>query len=158
MASFDIAAFRNALGQFPTGVAVVTTKDSEDRNIGMTVSSFNSVSLNPPLVLWSIDKESGCFDAFQQCEYFAINVLTEAQKDISNVFAQQNTDKFASVDFSEGNHGLVLIDNCAAYFQCKIAHRYEGGDHIIIVGEVEGFESFDKLPLVFHNGNYAQLK
>ncbi|MFL0798303.1 MAG: flavin reductase family protein [Cellvibrionaceae bacterium] len=158
MSLFNTTAFRSALGQFPTGVAVVTTLDEDNNKVGMTISSFNSVSLNPPLVLWSIDKQAGCFDAFQQCTYYAINILAEQQQDVSNTFAQQNIDKFANIKHTTGNHNIPLLEDCCAVFQCKIEHRYDGGDHIIIVGRVEDFSENKKAPLVFHNGAYAELK
>ncbi len=157
MSLFDTTAFRSALGQFPTGVAVVTTLDKDGKKAGMTVSSFNSVSLDPPLVLWSIDKQAGCFDAFQQCTHYAINLLSAQQQDVSNTFAQQNIDKFANAKHTISNENIPLLDDCCAVFQCKIEHRYDGGDHVIIVGRVNNFSENKTAPLVFHNGAYAEL-
>ena len=155
---FDQKDFRQGLGLFPTGVTIVTTQSDDGHPIGMTASSFNTVSLDPPLVLWSIDRRSLSLDAFTQCEHFAINVLSKQQQDLSNLFASKGADKFANTPFTEGAGKSPLLEDCIAQLECKMWKTYDGGDHIIIVGEVLNYR-YDKTlePLVFYAGNYAEL-
>lgn len=153
----DPNAFRNALGQFATGVAVVTTLTDEAERVGMTANSFNSVSLTPPLVLWSIGKNSTNYEEFTKTEFFAIHILAAGQDAISNQFAQKDTDRFANLECRAGVHKVPILPEFAACFQCSIEHRYEGGDHTILVGRVVDFESRGHAPLLFHSGSYAKL-
>lgn len=154
--AFNNIEFRNALGNFATGVTVITARDvGGTGNVGITANSFNSVSMDPPLVLWSIAKGARSLPAYETAGYFAINVLAADQVDISNRFATQQTDKFHSVDFQTGIEGLPILDGCAAVFQCETKMMYEGGDHIIFVGEVLDFENYDRPGLVFAKGKYA---
>ncbi|NRF65881.1 flavin reductase family protein [Aquincola sp. S2] len=154
-ASIDKRAFRNALGAFTTGVTVVTTCDAAGRDVGLTVNSFNSVSLEPPLVLWSLARSSGSLPAFVEAEHFAVHILAADQEPMSNRFAQRGADKFAGIELARGEGGVPLLPGCAARFRCRTAFRHEGGDHEIFVGEVLGFEAFERAPLVFHKGGYA---
>lgn len=158
MADVDIRDFRRALGQFATGVTVITTIGSDGCPVGVTASSFNSVSLNPPLVLWSLDKSAASLPAFSGHGYFAVHVLAAGQEDISNCFARRGEDKFANINYAPGLGGIPLLPECAACFQCKLAYQYEGGDHVIFVGEVERYCNFERSPLVFHGGAYAHAK
>jgi len=151
----DKRAFRNALGAFTTGVTVVTTRDAEGRDVGLTVNSFNSVSLEPPLVLWSLARNAASLPAFQSAEHFAVHILAADQEPLSNRFAQRGADKFAGLELVRGEGGVPLLPGCAARFRCRTAYRHEGGDHEILVGEVLGFESFGRAPLVFQQGGYA---
>ena len=156
--SVDSKAFRNALGQFPTGVTVVTALDSKGKKIGMTANSFSSVSLDPMLVLWSVSKTASCFREFVTASHFAIHVLNANQKDVSNTFASKDcADRFAQVAHSAGHAGLPILDDYSALFQCEIEARYEGGDHIIMVGRVVEFDNKAEAPLVFHAGRYAGI-
>lgn len=148
--------FRNALGAFATGVTIVTTTDSAGVPVGVTASSFNSVSLDPPLVLWSLAKSAQSRDAFCSSGHFAIHVLAESQEATSNRFARSGEDKFAGVDWSPGSIGSPVFDTYAAVFQCRTRYQYEGGDHIILVGEVVAYERRDEAPLLFHGGRYAE--
>lgn len=158
MPQLDTKEFRNALGQFPTGVTVVTTLDKEGNKVGMTANSFSSVSLDPMLVLWSIAKTSSSFDAFNETENFAIHVLSAEQKDVSNNFASKDcVDRFVTVNHEEGIAGVPILSDYNALFQCEIEARYEGGDHIIMVGRVVDFATKGSEPLVFHAGKYATL-
>lgn len=153
---FDIRDFRGALGQFPTGVTVITALDENGQPIGCTASSFNSVSIDPALVLWSVDKSAFSAEIFRKAEYFAVNVLSENQVAISNRFAGRGEDKFKGVIYASGLGGAPLFENCGAQFQCKTWNVYEGGDHLIIVGEVQKYTHDDSLtPLVFSGGSYA---
>lgn len=153
---FDLRQFRNVLGHFATGVTVITAKDVDQGYVGTTASSFNSVSLDPPLILWSIDKSTRSLKAYEQAEHFAVNILAADQLAISNHFAGQMDDKFAGVDYRLSDFGIPLLPGCVATFDCKTAYVYEGGDHYIIVGEVLNFASDDeRKALLFHRGAYA---
>ena len=153
--SVDPREFRNALGAFTTGVTIVTTRDASGRDVGLTVNSFNSVSLEPPLVLWSLARSSASLPAFVDAAYFAVHILGARQEALSNQFARRGADKFAGLDVVRGQGGVPLLDGCAARFECRTAYRHEGGDHEIFVGEVLNFEHFDRPPLVFQKGGYA---
>ena len=149
--------FRNALGSFTTGVTIVTALGRDGQKIGMTVNSFNSVSLDPALVLWSIDRDANCFDEFIAAESYAIHVLSEDQQDISNRFAKSGEDKFADIECSEGLSGVPILPHYSACFQCSLEHQYEGGDHIILVGKVLEFVDNGNKPLVFSRGQYSAI-
>lgn len=154
--NFDVRDFRRTLGQFPTGVTVVTTVTDSGKPVGVTASSFNSVSVDPPLVLWSIDKSSFSKEIFEKAEYFAVNILGKDQISSSNNFAGRGEDKFKGVSFSKGQGGAPLLPDCAAQFECKTWNVYEGGDHLIIVGEVVDYRRAESVsPLVFSRGSYA---
>ena len=153
----DSKAFRNALGQFATGVTVITTLDAEGNKVGMTANSFSSVSLDPMLVLWSIAKTSKSFNAFVEAQQFAIHILSAEQKAVSAQFASNCDDRFCNVPHHSGLGGIPVLDEYSAVFQCEMQSRYEGGDHIIIVGRVIEFDNCGKSPLVFHAGRYADL-
>jgi 3-hydroxy-9,10-secoandrosta-1,3,5(10)-triene-9,17-dione monooxygenase reductase component len=150
-------SFRDALGQFATGVTVISTRDPAGMPIGITANSFNSVSLDPPMVLWSIAKGSGKRGAFEQADHFAVNVLAEDQIDLSQAFAKGGTSSFEGRDWEPGSVGMPLLDGCAARFECRKVYQYDGGDHLIIVGEVLKFESADRRALVYHRGRYSRL-
>lgn len=151
-------AFRNALGSFATGVTIATTKDGDGNPVGVTASSFNSVSLDPPLVLWSLAKSSLSRAAFCDSGHFAVHILAASQEELSNRFARSGEDKFADVAWSEGELGSPVFEEHAALFQCKTRHEYDGGDHIILVGEVVDFEAREVAPLLFHGGSYAERR
>ena len=153
---FDIRDFRRALGQFPTGVTVITAVDQNGEPIGCTASSFNSVSMDPALVLWSVDKGAFSAKTFENTEYFAVNVLSETQVAMSNRFAGRGEDKFKDVAYSLGLGNAPLFEGCGAQFECKTWNVFEGGDHLIIVGEVLNYSHDDStMPLVFSSGSYA---
>ena len=152
----DSREFRDALGCFPTGVAVITAPDGEGGYVGVTANSFNSVSLDPPLVLWSLAKSAYSRDAFHRAGWFAINILASDQMDLSQRFATTGADKFVGVTFSKALGGVALLAGCAARFQCRTFAIYEGGDHEIFVGEVLDYDYSGRSPLVFHRGAYAQ--
>jgi 3-hydroxy-9,10-secoandrosta-1,3,5(10)-triene-9,17-dione monooxygenase reductase component len=147
--------FRAALGAFATGVTIVTTRNAAGEDIGLTANSFNSVSLDPPMVLWSLARKSLSLPAFLESGYFAVHVLAASQEDLSITFATRGADKFANLAVTRGAGGIPLLPGCSALFQCKTAFNYEGGDHVIFVGEVQEFEHFNRPPLVFHSGRYA---
>ena len=155
--AIDARQLRNALGTFATGVTIVTTCDCYGNDFGLTVNSFNSVSLDPPMVLWSLARNSASLPAFYQASHFAVHVLAADQENLSGRFAGKGIDKFAGVGLRRGQANVPLLDGCAAYFECKTAFRYDGGDHEIFVGEVINFEHCDRPPLVYQAGNYAML-
>lgn len=147
--------FRDALGSFATGVTIVTTRGSDGQDIGLTANSFNSVSLDPPMVLWSLAKNSMSLPAFQQAPYFAVHILAADQEHLSNRFAKRGEDKFSGLAIDRATSDVPLLPGCSARFLCRTAFRYEGGDHEIFVGEVITFEHFERPPLVFQGGRYA---
>lgn len=157
--TFDSKAFRQTLGQFPTGVTIITTRSAHGNPVGMTASSFNSVSINPPLILWSIDHKAHGLDIFRESEYFAVNILSEQQQDLSNVFASTGADKFKGLNFAEGIGQTPLLAGCLAQLECRTWNTYDGGDHTIIIGEVLDYRHDDsKNALVFYQGDYAGIK
>ncbi|MCY1225250.1 p-hydroxyphenylacetate 3-hydroxylase, reductase component [compost metagenome] len=153
----DAPRFRKALGSFTTGVTVVTTHGEDGKDYGLTANSFNSVSMDPPMVLWSLGKKSSSLPAFQATGHFAVHILAADQEQISNQFARSGADKFAGCEVGRGHGHVPLLDGCSARFECRVVHRYEGGDHVIFVGEVMNFNSFERPPLVFHGGNYGMV-
>ncbi len=153
----DVVEFRKALSQFATGVTVVTTLNMSGEPVGMTATSFNSVSLTPPVVLWSISKEASQYDVFCSAEHFAIHVLAAGQGALSAQFSRKSIDRFSSISYRTGLNAIPILPDYAACFQCSIAHRYDGGDHTILVGRVDEFERRNHAPLLFHGGGYAQI-
>jgi flavin reductase (DIM6/NTAB) family NADH-FMN oxidoreductase RutF len=151
----DPLLLRVALGQYATGVAVVTTVDGDGRPLGLTINSFASVSLDPPLVLWSLGRSSACLPAFKACSHFAINVLAADQVELSNRFAAAALDKFAHLEWTPGLGGAPLLAGCCARFECASEARHAGGDHLILIGRVERFGHEKREPLVFHGGRYC---
>ena len=150
--------FRNTLGSFATGVTVLSTLNSEGNPVGMTISSFNSVSLDPPLVLWSLSLSSPNLEAFRTASHYAINVLAADQQHLSDRFASRRPDRFSGVAIHHGMHGVPLLDGCSAWLECSHEAHYPGGDHLIFVGRVERFAQSDRqAPLVFHGGCYHRL-
>lgn len=158
MSKPDPKEFRNALGQFATGVTIVTTIEDTGKPIGVTASSFNSVSLDPPLVLWSLAKTARSMPAYQNSGGFNVHVLASHQDALSNQFARSSDDKFVDVEWTKCADGFPLLPECAALFRCKTTYQYEGGDHIIFVGEVIDFKRNELPPLLFHSGRYADKK
>lgn len=154
----DPTAFRNALGQFATGVTIITTRAADGSPVGLTANSFSSVSLDPPLVLWSLAKTAKSLAVFTQTEHWAIHILAADQLDLSNRFAAKIDNKFDGVDTETGIADLPLLSHYAARFQCRTTYQYEGGDHIIFVGEVLDFQKSGQEPLLFHSGKYARAR
>ena len=155
MSDEESKALRQAFGQFATGVTIVTTSDSGHDPVGVTANSFSSVSLQPPMVLWSLSAAAMSRRVFEKAEYFCVHILSAAQQELSDLFAQQGADKFAVADWSWGEHGVPLLNDFAARFHCRTESQLPVGDHIVIVGEVIKFEKTDQRPLVFHGGQYA---
>jgi flavin reductase (DIM6/NTAB) family NADH-FMN oxidoreductase RutF len=157
-ARFEARDFRRALGQFPTGVCVVTAA-VDDRPLGMTMSSFNSLSLDPPLVLFSIDRRAASLPQWERAESYAVHVLAENQRDISNRFARPLSAKWEGVDFRRGKRGPPILSGVAALFECVPWARHDAGDHRLFIAEVADFRvAPDRAPLVFGKGRYASLQ
>ncbi|UZE26205.1 flavin reductase [Pseudomonas sp. B21-056] len=154
---FDTRAFRRALGNFATGVTVVTAAAEDGRKVGVTANSFNSVSLDPPLILWSIDKRSSSHSVFEDASHFAVNVLAADQIDLSNNFARPKEDRFAEIEFDNGAGGAPVFADCAARFHCEKFQQVDGGDHWIMIGKVVAFDDFGRSPLLYHQGAYSMV-
>ena len=152
---FSTQDFRAALGLFATGVTIVTTRDADAQPCGITANSFNSVSLTPPLVLWSLSRLAGSMPTFERGSHYAINILAAGQHALAQRFASKEVDRFDGVAFRAGSSGVPLLDGAAAVFECFNRSRYEEGDHVIFVGEVERCSWRAGVPpLIFHGGRY----
>lgn len=157
MANIDPKAFRRALGNFATGVTVITAQDDEGNRVGVTANSFNSVSLEPALILWSIDKRSRSQDVFLKASHFTVNVLSVDQINVSNNFARPIEDKFAEMHYTKGAGGAAVLAHCAAHFECELYQTIDAGDHIILIGKVIHFSDNGKAPLLYHQGAYSAV-
>ncbi|MDQ0315264.1 flavin reductase [Amorphus orientalis] len=152
----DPRALRRTLGQFATGVTVITAMDPQDGTVvGMTANSFSSVSLDPPLILWSIVREAKSLPVFMRATHFAVNVLSKEQLDQSNRFARPGADKFEDIEWSSGLGGAPVLPGTAAVFECARHVEHDGGDHLIMIGRVERFARYDREGLVFARGRYG---
>lgn len=156
-AEFDQRDLRRAFGMFPTGVTIVTTRHPEGHPIGLTCNSFSSVSLTPPLILWSLSIYSPNLQAFLQAPYFAVNILANDQEPLSRRFASRIADRFEGIDWSEGEGSTPLIGGAAAQIQCRNEARHYSGDHVILIGQVVRYLYRDVEPLVFSRGAYRAL-
>ncbi len=155
--SFDSRAFRQTLGEFATGVTVVTARTVSGQMAGVTINSFSSVSLEPPLVLWSLGLHSPSLAVFEACSHYAINILAADQTELSQRFATPQEDKFAGLDWKVGAGGTPLLNGCCAWFECANDITYPGGDHLIFLGRVENFRREERPPLIFQGGRYREL-
>jgi len=152
---FSALEFRASLGMFATGVTIVTARTAEGELVGLTANSFNSVSLTPPLVLWSLSRNAGSMAAFSNGRHYAINVLAADQQALALRFASRGTDRWADVAFTEGVSGAPLLAGAAATFECFNRSQYTEGDHVIFVGEVERCaHRADASPLLYHGGKF----
>ncbi len=152
---FSQKEFRASLGMFATGVTIVTARTADGELVGLTASSFNSVSLDPPLVLWSLSQAASSMATFSAGSHYAINILAADQKALAERFASKREGRWADVAFSESDGGLPLLDGAAATFECFNRSRYQEGDHTIFVGEVERcFHREGASPLLYHGGKF----
>jgi flavin reductase (DIM6/NTAB) family NADH-FMN oxidoreductase RutF len=152
-ASHDI---RKALAQFATGVTVVTTRSPDGTPVGLTVNSFASVSLDPPLVLWSIALTAQSYEVFRTCQSYLIHVLAVDQLEVAAAFATRGADKFGATRWRSNDSGLPLLEGCVAWFECGNRSQYPEGDHVILVGRVEAFAIGGGAPLIFHDSRYVR--
>ena len=157
MSALDLRELRNAFGTFMTGVTVVTAVDSNGTPVGFTANSYTSVSLEPPLLLVCPSNALSSFDIFNQCSQFAINILADDQQDISNVFSTSDIDRFGRISWRAHESGCPSIDGSAAFFSCSTHKRVVAGDHLILIGQVEHFETSGKAGLGYSNGGYFSL-
>ena len=153
--AFDSRQFRDALAQFATGVTIICAGSDTERYVGFTANSFNSVSLAPPLVLWTLSSRSTSLPAFETAERYSVNVLSPSQTDLARRFSRPHSDRFAGVDFRMGWANAPLIAGCAAWFECRHHSRMRAGDHVVFVAEVVTCERASGSGLVFHNGRFA---
>jgi flavin reductase (DIM6/NTAB) family NADH-FMN oxidoreductase RutF len=154
---FSAEAFRLALGQFATGVTVVTTLDQDGAPVGLTANSFSSVSLEPPLVLWSLGVSASSLALYRDCSHYAVNVLASGQIELSRRFSTRSAPakhRFEGIEWRRGTHGVPIIANSCAWFLCSNRSRYLEGDHVIFVGEVQELGFMPNEPLIFQNGQY----
>ena len=157
--SVDPRQFRDACGHFATGVVIATCLDAGGAPAGVTVNSFTSVSLKPPLILFCLDNDAFSKQTFSGVEEFAVNVLAGHQRDLSTMFARSGVDKFDGVGYAAGTSGAPLLDGALCHLECTVEHRYPGGDHEIIVGRVGSLAIADseEAPLIYYKGRYGAL-
>ncbi|MDB4907376.1 MAG: flavin reductase domain protein FMN-binding protein [Gemmatimonadetes bacterium] len=158
MSAVDESIFRSVLGRFATGVTVVTARDEEGRDHGMTVSAFSSVSLAPPLVMTCIGHDASMHGVLMTAERIGINILDSAQEALSRRFAEQDSDRFEGIGFARAESGVALLLDALAHLECRVVSRQETGDHTLIVAEVERARPNEGKPLLYYRGGYAQLE
>lgn len=147
---------RRAFGRFGTGVTVATSRASDGTRVGITANSFNTVSLNPPIVLWSLSLTASSLPIFRATGHFVVNVLTLEQLDLSKRFSRPSDDKFAGVAHAEGLHGDPILAGCAASIECSVVNEQVVGDHVLFLGQVKRYAHENAAPLLFFNGKYIQ--
>ena len=155
--STDSRALRDAFARFPTGVTVVTALDPLDKPIGVTISSFNSVSLHPPLALWSLAQQSSNRNAFFLGSAHVIHVLAENQSALAKQFSSRMHDRFQGVEIELNEHRVPMVTGCSAYFECSTEACYPAGDHVIVVSRIQKFHHHARPPLVFHGSTFKRL-
>lgn len=151
----DPRELRRALGRFATGVTVVTTRTADGVPVGLTANSFSSVSLDPPLILWSLGNGAASLSAFMEADWFAVNVLGSHQQHLSNQFASQGTEKYDGVEYEEGLGGCPVLIDSLACFECTVYDRVPAGDHTIFLGKVERLTHREGQPLLYSSGRYC---
>ena len=157
--SVDPDTFRSVLGRFASGITIVTTRDSSERDCGMTVSAFCSVSLAPPLVLICVEHEASSHAALLDASHFAVSILAAHQEPLSRRFSGPDEAKrFDGIGYSRGQTGAALIDDALAHIECKRVAHYVAGDHTVLIGEVESAAAHAHRPLLYYRGGYAQLE
>ena len=156
--AIDPDEFRAVLGRFASGVTILTARDSEGRDHGMTVSAFCSASLVPPLVLACVDLSADMHDVLRKASHFGVNILAEGQEALSRRFAELPAGRFDGIGYSRAESGVVLLDDALGQMECRRVDRYDAGDHAIYVGEVEWASCRQDRPLLYYRGGYAQLE
>ena len=154
----DTDTFRAVLGRFASGVTIVTTRDGDGRDHGLTVSAFASLSLSPPLILVCIDQGSSLHPVIASAPHFAVNILASSQEALSRRFSGKDLERFDGIGYQRGVTGVAVLDEVLAYLECRVAHRLDQGDHTIVVGEVEAAEAGTGRPLLYYRGGYAALE
>jgi flavin reductase (DIM6/NTAB) family NADH-FMN oxidoreductase RutF len=153
--TFTDRHFRDALAQFATGVTVICARAAEGHFVGFTANSFNSVSLTPPLIVWSLADTGSNLAAFQSAQRYTVNVLAHDQVELARRFSRPHADRFAGVAYRIGAAGAPLIEGCVAWFECRHHAMHRAGDHVLFIGEVDTCERGNGPPLVFHHGRYG---
>lgn len=149
--------FKKALGNYPTGVTVVTTFDKENNPVGLTVNSFASVSLDPLLILWSIDKRSKSLPDFTNSKKFAVNILASDQEKLCFLFSSKEVDRFGQCDWQHSESQLPILANVASVLECETVQEIEAGDHVILIGKVHKVMNTDKAPLLYHQRRAGEI-
>ena len=155
--SLEPQRLRQAFGKFATGVTIVTAADADGRAVGVTANSFSSLSLDPPLLLWSIGRNSSSYRVFQQTGHFAVHVLDQTQTALSQRFSARGVNRFEGVPIEPGPGGCPLLPDYHVRFECSVSERHEGGDHLIMVGRILNVEQRPGSPLLFYGGRFARL-
>lgn len=154
----DPDSFRAALGRFASGITIVTARDGQGRDHGMTVSAFSSISLEPPLVLVSIGHEASMHDLLKEVRQIGISVLSTNQEALSRRFADPESDRFDGVGYTRGESGVALLDDALVHLECSVTARHEAGDHTLMICGVDRAAASDGRPLLYYRGGYAQLE
>lgn len=155
--ALDPLELRRCLGSFVTGVTVITALDVHGQPEGITANSFSSLSLDPPLIVWSLRLNARSFLTYQNAKQFAVNILAQDQLHISNRFASSGVNRFEGIDYQSGLAGVPLIAGCASYLECSLQATHPGGDHLLFVGRVERIHVVNKPPLAYSGGSYAKV-
>ncbi|MGE0682086.1 MAG: flavin reductase family protein [Candidatus Binatia bacterium] len=155
--AIDPRELRNVMGNFATGVTIITTKDAAGKPFGLTANAFSSLSLDPPLLLICVDKKVDCYACFEETKVFGVNFLSESQDQLSTRFATKGIEKFEGVPYTLGELGVALLDGAVAHLECKLVTAYEGGDHTIYIGEIQNARVLNDRPLLFFRGKYYKL-
>jgi flavin reductase (DIM6/NTAB) family NADH-FMN oxidoreductase RutF len=153
----DVKALRNCLGQMATGITVISTRAADGQLVGLTANSFSSLSLDPPLIVWSLRLVSSSLPTFQTQDRFVVSVLAESQTDVSRHFASSRPDKFEGTAYALNEHGLPMLHAASAWFECRKVSQQTAGDHCLFIAQVERFSQSEAAPLVFHGGGYFAL-
>ena len=153
--AFDARQFRDTLAQFATGVTIICARAADGRLVGFTANSFNSVSLDPPLILWSLERRSASLATFEACERYTVNVLSAAQAELARRFSRPHADRFSGVPYRMGWADAPLIAGCIAWFECHHHSRHQAGDHVVFIGEVATCERAPGRGLVFQHGRFG---
>jgi len=155
--SLEPQRLRQAFGKFATGVTIVTAADAQGSAVGVTANSFSSLSLDPPLLLWSIARSSSNYAVFRQAGHFAVHILDHAQAALSRRFSATGVNRFEGVPVESGPGGCPLLRDYHVRFECSVSERHEGGDHLIVVGRILNVEHQRGNPLLFYGGRFARL-
>lgn len=157
METISQVEFKRALGNYPTGVTVITTLDENNKPVGLTANSFASVSIDPLLILWSLDKKSSLYNAFIQTSKFAINILAEDQENLCSLFASKIADRFSQCEWDLSERQLPVFPGALSQLECEVYKKVDAGDHIIFIGEVIHISNEDKNPLLYHKRNFGAI-
>jgi len=153
----NIIKFKEAMGNYPTGVTVVTMMTDEGVPLGLTVNSFASVSIDPLLILWSIDKRVSTYEQFINSKKFAVHILASDQSELCYLFAARDVDRFSNCEWEKSKHNLPIIKNVAATLQCETFKSVEAGDHMILIGKVIEIDGENPAPLLYHKRHTGQI-